>query len=79
MLHQEANPYVPDDRMFIKIMIDFGGMPKTLLSYILSINSGWSMDILQYSGLNNTTELTTQQKIQPEGEAPFSQHMHKYR
>ncbi|CAF1234435.1 unnamed protein product [Rotaria sp. Silwood1] len=31
MIEQEGNPYVRDDTMFIKILVDFGDMPKTLL------------------------------------------------
>ncbi|CAF5196371.1 unnamed protein product, partial [Rotaria magnacalcarata] len=44
MIEQEANPYVPDDRMFIKIMVDFGGMPKTLLSYMYIEYQFWMID-----------------------------------
>ncbi|CAF1159666.1 unnamed protein product [Rotaria sordida] len=40
MIEQEGNPYVRDDTMFIKIMVDFGDIPKTLLPYALSLNSG---------------------------------------
>jgi hypothetical protein len=40
MIQQEGNPYVRDDTMFIKIMVDFGDMPKTLLPYALSLNPG---------------------------------------
>ncbi|CAF3794705.1 unnamed protein product [Rotaria sp. Silwood1] len=40
MMQQEGNPYVRDDTMFIKIMIDFGDMPKTSLLYALSLNHG---------------------------------------
>jgi hypothetical protein len=40
MIQQENNPYVRDDTMFIKVMVDFGDMPKTLLPYALSLNPG---------------------------------------
>jgi hypothetical protein len=40
MIQQEDNPYVRDDTMFIKVMIDFSDMPKTLLPYALSLNPG---------------------------------------
>ncbi len=40
MIEQEGNPYVRDDTMFIKVMVDFGDMPKTLLPYALSLNPG---------------------------------------
>ena len=39
-IEQENNPYVRDDTMFIKVMVDFGDMPKTLLPYALSLNPG---------------------------------------
>ncbi len=40
MIEQENNPYVQDDTMFIKVMVDFGDMPKTLLPYALGLNPG---------------------------------------
>jgi hypothetical protein len=33
--------------MFIKVMVDFGDMPKTLLPYALSLNPGLPMHIQQ--------------------------------
>ncbi|CAF3407607.1 unnamed protein product [Rotaria sp. Silwood1] len=48
MIQQEGNPYVRDDTMFIKVMIDFGGMPKTLLPYALSLNPGLPTNVQQY-------------------------------
>ena len=47
MIEQEGNPYVRDDTMFIKIMIDFDDMPKTLLPYVLSLNPGLPTHIQQ--------------------------------
>ncbi|CAF4141665.1 unnamed protein product [Rotaria sordida] len=47
MIQQEGNPYVRDDTMFIKVMVDFGDMPKTLLPYALSLNPGLPMHIQQ--------------------------------
>jgi len=47
MIQQEGNPYVRDDTMFIKVMVDFGDMPYTLLSYALSLNPGLPMHIQQ--------------------------------
>ncbi len=40
MIQQDNNPYVRDDAMFIKILVDFGNIPKTVLPYILSLNPG---------------------------------------
>jgi hypothetical protein len=45
MIEQEGNPYVRDDTMFIKVMVDFGDMPKTLLPYALSLNPGIPINI----------------------------------
>ncbi|CAF1460006.1 unnamed protein product [Adineta steineri] len=47
MIQQEGNPYVRDDTMFIKIMVDFGDIPTTLLSYALNLNPGLPMHIQQ--------------------------------
>ncbi|CAF3031230.1 unnamed protein product [Rotaria sp. Silwood2] len=40
MIQQEENPYVRDDTMFIKIMVDFEDLQKMLLPYALSLNPG---------------------------------------
>jgi hypothetical protein len=47
MIQQEGNPYVRDDTMFIKVMVDFGDMPKTLLPFALSLNPGLPANIQQ--------------------------------
>jgi TNF receptor-associated factor 2 len=47
MLEQEGNPYVRDDTMFIKVMVDFSYIPKTLLPYALSLNPGLPTHIQQ--------------------------------
>ncbi len=47
IIQQEGNPYVRDDTMFIKVMIDFGDMPKTLLPYALSLNPGLPTHVQQ--------------------------------
>jgi hypothetical protein len=47
MIQQEGNPYVRDDTMFIKVMVDFGDMSKTLLLYALSLNPGIPTNIQQ--------------------------------
>ncbi|CAF3334917.1 unnamed protein product [Rotaria socialis] len=39
-IQQEGNPYVRDDTMFIKILVDFEDTPKILLPYVLSLNPG---------------------------------------
>jgi len=40
MIQQEGNPYVREDTIYIKIMVDFVGIPNTLLPYALSLNPG---------------------------------------
>ncbi len=47
MIQQEGNPYVQDDTMFIKVMVDFGDMPKAILHYALSLNPGIPSNIQQ--------------------------------
>ena len=38
MIQQDNNPYVQDDTMFIKIMVDFGDMPETMLPYAITLD-----------------------------------------
>jgi hypothetical protein len=47
MIQQDNNPYVRDDTMLIKVMVDFGNIPKTLLPYTLSLNPGLPILIQQ--------------------------------
>ncbi|CAM4832369.1 unnamed protein product [Rotaria magnacalcarata] len=47
MIQKEENPYVRDDTMFIKIMVDFEGMQKTLLPYALTLNQGLPSHVQQ--------------------------------
>ncbi|CAF1139365.1 unnamed protein product [Rotaria sp. Silwood1] len=47
MIQQENNPYVRDDTMFIKVLVDFDDIPKTLLPYVLSLNPGLPMHTQQ--------------------------------
>ncbi|CAF3147684.1 unnamed protein product [Rotaria socialis] len=45
---EEGNPYVQDDTIFIKVMVDFGDLPKTILPYALSLNPGLPTDVQQH-------------------------------
>jgi hypothetical protein len=63
MIQQEDNPYVRDDIMFIKVMVDFGDMPKTLLPYALSLNPGLPMHV-QQAMINQEAERLAQQQSQ---------------
>jgi hypothetical protein len=47
MIEREGDPYIRDDTMFIKVMVDFGDMPKTLLPFALSLNPGLPINIQQ--------------------------------
>ncbi|CAF4975318.1 unnamed protein product, partial [Rotaria sp. Silwood1] len=47
IIQQEGNAYIRDDTMFIKIMVDFGETPKTLLPYALNLNPGLPMHVQQ--------------------------------
>ncbi|CAF3886203.1 unnamed protein product [Rotaria sp. Silwood2] len=41
IIQQDNNPYIVDDTMFIKAIIDFGDMPKQFLPYALNLNPGF--------------------------------------
>ena len=60
MIQQEGNPYVRDDTMFIKVMVDFGDMPESLLPYALSLNPGLPMGVQQIM-IQKETERRTRQ------------------
>ena len=38
MVQQDNNPYVRDDTMFIRVLVHFSEIPKTMLPYVLSLN-----------------------------------------
>ncbi|CAF1020946.1 unnamed protein product [Didymodactylos carnosus] len=40
MIQQDDNNYVKDDTMFIKILVDFGDVPKMMLPFVISLNPG---------------------------------------
>ncbi|CAF3937168.1 unnamed protein product [Rotaria sordida] len=47
IIQQDNNPYIHDDTMFIKVIVDFGNLPKTLLPYTLSLNPGLPTHVQQ--------------------------------
>jgi hypothetical protein len=47
MIQQEGNPYVRDDTMFIKVMVDTGDIQKTLLPFALTLNPGLPTPVQQ--------------------------------
>jgi hypothetical protein len=69
MIQQEGNPYVCDDTMFIKVMVDFGDLPKTLLPYALSLNPGLPMHV-QQTMIKQEIERRAQQQSQQTPTSP---------
>jgi hypothetical protein len=65
MIQQEGNPYVRDDTMFIKVMVDFGDMHKTLLPYALSLNPGLPINIQQVMIKQEAERRAQQQRETP--------------
>jgi hypothetical protein len=47
IFQQEPNPYIRDDTMFIKVMVDFDNIPAIMLSYAFSLNPGLTRSIQQ--------------------------------
>ncbi|CAF3030963.1 unnamed protein product [Rotaria sp. Silwood2] len=47
MIQQEGNPYVQNDTMCIKIMVDFNDIPVILLPYAVSLNPGLPTHVQQ--------------------------------
>ena len=64
LLEQEGNPYIRDDTMFIKIMVDFGDMSKALLTYALGLNPALPISVHQ-NLVRQESEKRTQQGISP--------------
>ncbi|CAF2804802.1 unnamed protein product [Rotaria sp. Silwood2] len=62
MIQQEGNPFVRDDTMFIKIMIDFNDILTTLLPYTMSLNPGLPMCIQQIIIEQKTERRSEQQR-----------------
>ncbi|CAF3069989.1 unnamed protein product, partial [Rotaria sp. Silwood2] len=68
MIQQEGNPYVRDDTMFIKVMIDFGDIPQPLLPYALSLNPGLP---------TNVQQLMIKQEIERRVQQPWETNIYK--
>ncbi|CAF3408669.1 unnamed protein product [Rotaria sp. Silwood2] len=63
IIQQDNNPYVRDDTMFIKTIIDFSDIPKQLVPYILSVNPGLPM-LTQHELIKREIEKQAQEKSQ---------------
>lgn len=59
MLQQSDNPYVQDDAMFIRIIIDFDNVPKTMLPYMVNLNPALPRSVRQEM-IRRETERRTQ-------------------
>ncbi|CAF4109177.1 unnamed protein product, partial [Rotaria sordida] len=68
MIEQDGNPYVRDNIMFIKILVDFGDLAKTLLPYALSLNPGL-LTYIQQMVIKQEAERRTQQQSQLQQQA----------
>ena len=62
MVQQDNNAYIRDDTMFIKVMVDFGDTPKTMLPYTLSLNPGLPI-LIRQECIKREFERREQQKI----------------
>ena len=59
IFQQDPNPYIRDDTMFIKVMIDFDNLPANMLSYAFSLNPGLTRSIQQGMIEQASTSTTT--------------------
>ncbi|CAF4871545.1 unnamed protein product [Rotaria sp. Silwood1] len=64
MIQQEGNPYVQDDIMFIRVMVDPFNMPKQLLSYAISLNPGFPIYVQEMMIKEETKRRLEQQSRQ---------------
>ncbi|UJR25994.1 hypothetical protein I4U23_007341 [Adineta vaga] len=46
-IQQDNNPYVRDDCMFIRCMVEFANMPKTITPYVFNLNPGLPKSVQQ--------------------------------
>jgi hypothetical protein len=61
IIQKNNNQYVCDDTIFIKVMIGFDDMPKTLLPYALNLNPGLTTEIQQTMIKHEVTRREQQQ------------------
>ncbi|CAF1060189.1 unnamed protein product [Rotaria sordida] len=63
IIQQDNNPYVRDDTMFIKAIVDFSDIPKQLVPYTLSVNPGLPI-LTQHELIKREIEKRAQEKSQ---------------
>jgi hypothetical protein len=47
LIQQDNNPYLRDDCMFLRCIVDFTSTPKTIIPYICSVNPGLPISVQQ--------------------------------
>ena len=62
VIEAEGNPYVRNDTMFIKVMVDFGNMHKSVVPYALSLNPGIPVSV-QYAMIKQKEAERAQQQL----------------
>ncbi|CAF4850165.1 unnamed protein product [Rotaria sp. Silwood1] len=62
IIQQDNNPYVRDNTMFIKVIVDFGELPKSLVPYTLSLNPGLPI-LIQQEWIRREFEKRAQEKL----------------
>ncbi|CAF5046117.1 unnamed protein product [Rotaria sp. Silwood1] len=62
IIQQDNNPYVRDDTMFIKTIVDFGEISKSLLPYTLNLNPGLPL-LIQQETIKRELERRAQEKL----------------
>jgi hypothetical protein len=71
IIQQDSNPYVRDDTMFIKILVHFSQISKTVLPYALALNPGLPNQ-LQQELIKREVERRAQEKLVTAGETTTS-------
>lgn len=61
MIQQDDNPYVREDTLFLKIVVDLNDTPKMILPYMLTLNPGLPNHVQQLLITQEKTKRQTQQ------------------
>ena len=62
MIQQDNNSYVRNDTMLIKVIVDFGNLPKTVLPYTMALNPGLPI-LIQRDYIKKEIEKRTQENL----------------
>lgn len=57
LIQQDNSPYIQNDSMLIRVMVDFNDMPKNILSYSLQLNPGLPTNV-QHNSIKRESEKT---------------------